>query len=107
MSAQHTPGPWVAERLDDEGHYDITNVSKSAVIATTAGWYDDDDDRGTTEAAFNARLIAAAPEMLEALKDAQAAMAWWDNPEQCTEDFKRVSLARARAAIAKAEGRAE
>ncbi len=53
----------------------------------------------------NARLIAAAPEMLEALKALIAYQA--DNETEYLGMQQIVAYQRAKAAIAKAEGRAE
>lgn len=63
MSAQHTPGPWAvgagsgAYLAITARHWDAPLVSK--VIA---------GDRSTNECEANAQLIAAAPDMLAALK---------------------------------------
>ena len=52
MSAQHTPGPWLIED-DGEAQEIVTEDGRYAIAWTTPK---------------NARLIAAAPELLEALK---------------------------------------
>ena len=59
MSAAHTPGPWFAQ-YDDNGFYEIGSEASSLRLAFTYG-------EGETDEA-NARLIAAAPELLAALK---------------------------------------
>ena len=92
----HTPGPWTAVKLDDDGHYDITANNGAAVIAGTAGWY---GEHNPGEA--NARLIAAAPEMLEACRLYRS---WRERAEPCRAAFG-WRLDAALAAIAKAEGR--
>ena len=66
MSAQHTPGPWEAN-LDAHGRGRIKG--NGCWVATTWTTADDDSDK-RHPAEANARLIAKAPEMLEALKDA-------------------------------------
>ena len=120
MSAKHTPGPWsaiypeervfyagtditsydvVSEKtrlqLREEGrahydrvHEDVANVA----IVSTHFWRDMSDE----EAKANACLIAAAPELLEALTEIVAA-ADGDGWKQLDATF-----AAARAAIAKA-----
>lgn len=89
MSAKHTPGPWLVEHDTDitgseaspeigcVGKVDIAHVYLRAVP-------------GKTEA--NARLIAAAPDLLEALRVA----------EESVGDLKALEIVRA--AIAKATG---
>lgn len=64
MTTQHTPGPWKAVTA-------ILNVAKegdpeTAHIVTTRKWGAPNIAEVTTEA--NARLIAAAPALLEALE---------------------------------------
>jgi hypothetical protein len=112
MSTQHTPGPWIGAnehgkynpyhtwRADDENKL----VSKTAAIwagGKVIALVVHSSNRFTVESDpsidANARLIAAAPDLLEALKDAVSRQAyregsgpnWWEN---------------ARAAIAKATG---
>jgi hypothetical protein len=60
MSAQHTPGPWIV-RQNRDCSLDFFGESGRMAFLCNA--------RLTNQDA-NARLIAAAPEMLEALKDA-------------------------------------
>jgi len=88
--SKHTPGPWsvqyetdIAAREDGVGPVDVAHV-----YMRTAP--------GRTEA--NARLLAAAPELLEALKS----MCEGFKP---LKDADFPALAKARAAIAKAEGK--
>lgn len=59
---KHTPGPW-AELIRENGHIVIHSLNKidGQVVAKTSGNF-----LGQVEA--NAALIAAAPEMLEALE---------------------------------------
>lgn len=83
MKAKHTPGPWVADGSE----------------ITTATWVCGADGKRicTMRPSFadwsNARLIAAAPELLEALKDLVARIDEYGSP---------ISASFARAAIAKA-----
>lgn len=92
--SKHTPGPWeTTKKFDHQNHIDVqhknlnTPGAASGVIARVTcrqTWHD--------EQAANAHLIAAAPELLEALQYAV------DNPEFNSREFDCV----ARAAIAKA-----
>ncbi len=86
QSSTHTPGPW---HVDDESYNSIRGAGLT--IALVQG-----DTIG--EIAANARLMAAAPELLDALRD-------------CTEHLDslvalnpkaRVAIVSARAAIEKA-----
>ena len=89
---KHTAAPW----LIGENRYDYDLIIRSAnndpVCSVIYAGY------SKTEAKANARLIAAAPELLEALK------------ELCdvtdTNDYNEAAFFKAEAAIAKAEGQA-
>lgn len=92
---KHTPGPWIT----DGGAPDVMTADKKYLIAETYA-----DHCGFEEAQANARLIAAAPELLE------CARAWMDYLEQAVaergdEDEDEPELLKVRAAIARAEGR--
>ena len=82
---KHTPGPWTYEQISNNAY--VIDENGSAVML-----YRNPDD----EMKANARLIAAAPELLEALEWAV------DNPH---DDAYWIS--QARAAIAKAKGKGE
>ncbi len=105
MSA-HTFGPWVARRVDQqEWEIDAPKGDQTIGYSSWCGLVsvygcNDFPDAGGAVAEANARLIAAAPELLEACIQAEAAIAGLDF-DGCPE-----ALAVIRAAIAKAEGRA-
>ncbi len=64
----HTPGPWTAQPIypfTNGGYYVFVDADQSSIIATV-------HNRGHKNAAANARLIAAAPEMLAALHATRA-----------------------------------
>jgi hypothetical protein len=63
MTDQHTPGPWTHAGPSDIGR-DGYSIYASGPLAYTAGPSDYGD-----AAEANARLIAAAPELLAALRD--------------------------------------
>jgi hypothetical protein len=67
--ATHTPGPW-SVRFENRATYIVTagNVIVSAIINVPGG---DREQDGINEA--NARLIAAAPDLLTALRELVAA----------------------------------
>lgn len=87
----HTPGPWTVGISADNGIHcvDCEDVEICEV------WGAVRDKVETEESAANARLIAAAPELLEALETAAEAL-------EAAEFFEKAAMARA--AIAKAKG---
>ena len=97
MSALHTPGPWLTQwgaAQGGDGHHiidtkDMGELSRIAVVLFH------DDAEGET--ASNARLIAAAPELLAACRLVEQAQRDGDYMTA----FRAVS-----AAIAKAKGEA-
>ena len=92
--SKHTPGPWVVESLVDG--FDIHAPEPGCFVATTS---DPEMIWGAVTRKGDAHLIAAAPELLEALEELLA----------CTEgqaiyNFMEPQKKKARAAIAKAKG---
>jgi hypothetical protein len=85
----HTPGPWTVHQFDggDEGQSVMPVNGEQAVAGPFYG----------TEAQTNARLIAAAPEMLEALRDAALDLTDYTDEPRIAEIVTAM-----RAAIAKA-----
>ena len=61
---EYTPGPWHADPADMFGDHNIMRGDNEDVLAIAAVVW---NMRPSDEVAANARLIAAAPEMLEAL----------------------------------------
>jgi hypothetical protein len=108
----HTPGPWtlLTEPSTHDGHDIVrfyvsgkeaqTSIDSNEELQITAGYGGLSDGFTSIEKAeANARLMAAAPELLEALK------MMWDS--SCTNASSRPSKAAflaARAAIFKATG---
>ena len=97
MSTQHTPGPW---RYDYEpGYCGEIIASNGKEVAT----FTDEPN------APDARLIAAAPDLLDAAK---LVLAWYEAENDFTKEpdfYKRIEMCRVsevalRAAIAKATG---
>ena len=82
----HTPGPWKTADLDRRV---VVGADGDSVVADVRSWRDTDD----------ARLIAAAPEMLKALK---LVLHLWDRPELDTAHMCDA-MVDVQAAIAKAE----
>ena len=96
MTHSHTPGPWeVSKHGTPESHpqYGIYAGSKNDHVIVKG-------DNATTDA----RLIAAAPELLEALKLVVSSLDYWFKRYDDPEGAKSEMMNRARAAIAKATG---
>ena len=96
MKQKHTPGPWEAREfavMDHEqtkgiGIYSGDDCMSDLVFGQ--GWSDD-------QVRANARLIAAAPELLAALEELCA-------DKYLSDPINADRMANARAAIAKAKG---
>lgn len=92
MSTKHTPGPWVVKPVENEqGGFDIDS-EYGYHIAETIGGLDYEEEA-------NARLIAAAPDLLEALRELLEAC---KDAKFASDPFD--SMPNARTAIAKATG---
>lgn len=85
----HTPAPWVIVESDDD--YLIVNEKSEACSAEAYG-------------IENARLIAAAPDLLEALKALLNAHERSERGHAYGVEIRFAITEQARAAIAKAEG---
>lgn len=85
--AKHTPGPWGAIGTEVK-----TPGPTSRIICWTG-----QPEIARVEARANARLIAAAPDMLNALLDV---LDFWDDPDMSMSELKE----RVRDAVAKAQG---
>src|SRR3990167_4983981 len=95
MTATHTPGPWIAHCAPSGAWIEDVNM---AVIAR---W---DGESAGRMAMPNARLIAAAPDLLAALWDVIHAAEGGINGRNVTADTRRAECAViARAAIARAK----
>lgn len=91
----YTKGPWSAD-LGEAYRVMSNDGSQVAIMTHLKGRYGLGGRRESKESASNARLIAAAPDLLDALKGLAA---WADGPRQDA----LSDLTRAREAIAKAE----
>lgn len=101
MARKHTPGPWtVATYTGNCGAYHITEAEKMiSGMHDAEGWT---ESQSMMDEA-NARLIAAAPELLEALEYCERAMTLAVACSGATPE-EGSALQKARAAIAKATG---
>lgn len=97
MSAAHTPGPWSVNFKK----FSEVQAENGAVIAECKKL------TGLVNLQANARLIAAAPDLLAALRGLDEAYCRAGTPLSPAERHEdRMRLIAARAAIAKAEGKA-
>lgn len=100
----HTPGPWL---LSDGGRtvYALTQYGFNRFwLSIDSCGRPTHDEAGPEECRANARLIAAAPELLEALRGLSEVIdaAIWGKPWQ---GYPHAQMDAAKAAIAKAEGK--
>ncbi|MBR8343044.1 hypothetical protein KDX40_04740 [Burkholderia ambifaria] len=95
--SKFTPGPWVVEKLGVGDPYLVHDGSqyKAAVAVTATGNF------GCDKSIANARLIAAAPELLEACK---AFADYMNGPTSWTQDQEDALIIRVHSVIAKATG---
>ena len=84
--SKRSPGPWPTR--ESATHVTVTNARGDAVFH---------DDKRIPGVMADARLIASAPELLEALTDCVEHMHW-------TQPLGEAALKKAKAAIAKATG---
>lgn len=105
MGIKHTPGPWVVDIGSYIGCTDEHYHSITAGCGYHVGNQDDGFELSGCMSAANAHLIAAAPELLEALSDALIDFDNWAAHEDNHPHEHLVAWAeKARAAIAKAKG---
>ena len=101
--SKHTPGLWTDDQKTGRDPRIIGALrlikSDGFVIAFVPMWLDDEH----VEARANARLIAAAPELLEALKAMLSHTAELDPMQGYRPEEDSSAVKQARAAIAKAE----
>ena len=87
--SKHTPGPWRDGGPSAIGGWPVVGTGRGRIICYMRYAYPID-----SKTAANARLIAAAPDLLAALKNLEHE---WDG--------ERCDMAEAQEAIAKAEGK--
>ncbi len=105
MNAQHTPGPWnFSHRKGDDGMYRTEVFSDEHGGIATCGWTPKHCGNGVTQTyrEANARLIAAAPDLLQSLIEITGVL---DALLLVKSEPEEGSIGgRARASIAKATG---
>lgn len=107
--ATHTPGPWKYDGSSDPLPHDYAcsteRIAAGGVTIAEVATCEDDSCPGVSEGWANARLIAAAPELLAACRELLAAFIDRGNGfADCDlHDHPRRIVNRAAEAIAKAE----
>jgi hypothetical protein len=105
--SEHTPAPWAVEQVEERAD----RPDRWAVVSK---FYSDEEPGICGDYSKNwrlseedARLIAAAPDLLESLKAMAQALHMTQllMKEQGTRELAKALVADARAAIAKAEGK--
>ena len=101
MTTAHTPAPWTVRDGHEHSEDCPLNVwaTDGRIVAAVVGMGDYLLEPATEEGQANARLIAAAPDLLAALRDLLAGM-----EQHGAEKWMPHRMDRARAAITKAGG---
>ena len=105
--AKYTPGPWTPEFGEAYRVRAKQDGGQVAIMMNLKGRHGLAGRRTGDEVAANARLIAAAPELLEALlsaKNTLVAFKFQPGDANCWEPHDEENLALVDAAIAKATG---
>lgn len=100
METKHTPGPWKLRRAKYKSEHDFIMTNESQNIAA---WSFHDGVKSTKEKSehiANARLIAAAPDLLKVLQELRESADYWGEY-----DVPVGIVAQMDAAIAKATSR--
>lgn len=92
MSVQHTPGPWKAYPIEMNHGLPYTPVAANTLLAKV--YSEAFGDYEQSEA--NARLVAAAPDLLEALKLADAMLSGANMNANVVEQKVRAAIAKAK-----------
>jgi hypothetical protein len=107
---KHTPGPWYTDSrgqiwrrpINELYEYGGGVAGDKPLASVVRGWYNEDESGYPVEA--NAQLIAAAPEMLEALKECRLFIGRMPHPDFANGGTVDVIYKNILQAIAKAEG---
>lgn len=107
----HTPGPWTSE-LTRAGSSLVIQDHEGSIIAEVCQWKASPDQSAKDEPPLNAKLIAAAPDLLEALElvtNIYAAMRESLSVKYPEDGWsaEAMSIDQARKAIARAKGESQ
>jgi hypothetical protein len=106
----HTPGPWELQGIewggDERGEAFIFGADLGGLVGAALPWPTERDSGDFSRVRANGRLMAAAPDLLAALKDVVSMILSGGPSVASMSDTEVLGLgARINAAIAKAEGR--
>jgi hypothetical protein len=102
MTTQHTPGPW---KVVQSFYPAIKEVSGASFKISCVMWATDLNEEDYQKRDADLALIAAAPDLLEALKEIAADYAdRFDLDDPSTNPGIKYTIKQARAAITKATG---
>jgi hypothetical protein len=96
----HTPGPWKIERHYDPGYKNISAQKHTALAQVV--WCMEDEDR-SPECEANAHLIAAAPELLDALENLLKVHEGEGGTQHHAGDMARAAIAKATGVLAEGD----
>lgn len=103
--SKHTPGPWFIPKYGDIDEAEINFTHPNGKTYTIAKAFSGLGGNDFKEQHANAHLIAAAPDLLEALEEiAQGMGAYNVDPLEHANNVIEEAKSIARAAIAKAKG---
>lgn len=100
MSGPYTPGPWLCQTPHEDGSITIIGDNLGGLVGAAHCWPTEVETGGSDRVRANARLIAAAPELVEALRGLVDA---YTDPEAGERD-RRLAIEDARALLARIEG---
>jgi hypothetical protein len=103
--AKHTPGPWQVREDSKELSWDPDKVMVDASGQEMLAFYRHDPSDRISLLDADWKIIAAAPEMLEALKECAEYIGTDAHPDFYREETVDLIYSKALQAIAKAEGR--
>ena len=89
----HTPGPWHADKPDDFGDFNILHNGNALAIGAVVS-----NMRPKSEVLSNARLVAAAPDLLDVIRLIQG-MNWRLDDEDFGKEIRRRALAAVQKAM--------
>ncbi|MFK8258294.1 hypothetical protein ACFL9S_10960 [Erwinia sp. AnSW2-5] len=104
MKEKFTPGPWVVDAADVGAEFNIDSADGGTSVGITSQIFRDKDNEIRRA---NTQLIAAAPELLEALRCLKRELVLSDVDLAYIESHFRPHLDRASSAIKKALGESQ